>query len=211
MKTVDFTLFSSGSHSVFENYLVLALLPLGFVSAYRELAYWVWRISELVEVSCHSDRGIVPRRFMASLVPLPKKEERQSEMTQTAASSVLAPELVACVALQVCPILRYGLVRCNSTARSRQPPSLQHHSAAIVSVPLPISDQPVQGLLRPSRSACQPAQGTRSLNAYAHCCSDWHSSEPAWPLPRRSKDIGRRHSCFKLVFHHSSFPLICGS
>ena len=61
------------------------------VLVHRQLEFRGTRVSEIVRASCHSDRGIVPRRFSA-LVPIPKVEGRQSVSWRTAAPSVLAPE-----------------------------------------------------------------------------------------------------------------------
>ena len=75
------------------------------VSVHRKLEFRGPRVSESVRASCHSDRGIVPRRF-SLLVPIPKLEGRQSALWRTAASSVLVPESALGSPLSVALLLR---------------------------------------------------------------------------------------------------------
>ena len=74
---------------------------------HRQLEFHGPRVGESARASCHSDRGIVPRRFIA-LVPIPKLKGRQSALWRSAASSVLAAESVLGLLLGIALLLRSG-------------------------------------------------------------------------------------------------------
>jgi hypothetical protein len=75
------------------------------ILVHRQLEFHGPRVGESVRASCHSDRGIAPRRLSA-LVPIPKLEGRQSALWRTTAFSVLAPESVLGSLLRVALLLR---------------------------------------------------------------------------------------------------------
>ena len=126
------------------------------VLVHRQLEFRGPRVSELVRASCHSDRGLVPRRFSA-WVPIPKVVGRQSAGWRTAAPSVLAPESALGSLLSVALSSAQAMGRCNPRLVVRQPLWRRPGFVVCGREHPPAFDRAVRGSSAPSHSACRPA------------------------------------------------------